>query len=181
MRIFLIGFMGSGKTTVGKPLAKALGLRFVDMDAHIVETQHKTIADLFETLGEAGFRALERDTLAELCAQDDLVVATGGGAPCFFDNMEAMNRAGTTIYLKVSPEGLAARLKYGRDKRPLLRGKSDEELLAYIRSSLAAREPFYAQARVTVDCDGYSDAQVVEKCRAAVEMGGKNGVELFNT
>ena len=173
MKIFLLGFMGSGKTTVGKPLAKALGLRFVDMDAHIVETQHKTIADLFETLGEAGFRALERQTLAELCAQDNLVVATGGGAPCFFDNLAAMNRAGTTLYLRVSPEGLAARLKHGRDKRPLLRGKSDEELLTYIRASLAAREPFYAQARIVVDCDGYSDAQVVEKCRAAVEMIGK--------
>jgi shikimate kinase len=169
MRIFLIGFMGSGKTTVGRPLAKALGLRFVDMDTQIVDRQRKTVAELFDALGEAGFRQLERETLAELGAQDDVVVATGGGAPCFFDNTTAMNRAGITVYLKVSPEGLAARLRRGRDKRPLLRGKSDAELLAYIRESLAARESFYAQARITVDCDGYTDAQVVEKCRRAIE------------
>lgn len=169
MRIFLIGFMGSGKTTVGRPLAKALGLRFVDMDHHITDSRHKTVGELFETLGEAGFRELERETLAELSAQDDLVVATGGGAPCFFDNMETMNRAGSTIYLQVSPEGLLARLKHGRDKRPLLRGKSDEELLRYIRETLAGREKFYRQARIAVDCDGYSDAQIVEKCRRAVE------------
>ena len=169
MRIFLIGFMGSGKTTVGRPLAKALGLRFVDMDHHITDSQHKTIAQLFEELGEEGFRQLERDTLAELSAQDNTVIATGGGAPCFFGNMDVMNRTGSTIYLKVSPEGLAARLKHGRDKRPLLRGKTDEELLEYIRRTLAEREKFYAQASITVDCDGYSDAQIVDKCRRVIE------------
>lgn len=169
MRIFLVGFMGSGKTTVGRPLAAALGLRFVDADAHLVEAQRKTVAELFETLGEAGFRALEREVLGELATRDGLVVATGGGAPCFGGNMAAMNRAGTTIYLRVSPEGLAARLKNGRERRPLLRGKSDTELLAYIRTTLAARAEYYEQARITVDCDGYSDRQIVELCRAAIE------------
>ena len=169
MRIFLIGFMGSGKTTVGRPLAKALGLRFVDMDHHITDTCHKTVGELFEALGEEGFRELERKTLAELSAQDGFVMATGGGAPCFFDNMEVMNRAGSTIYLKVSPEGLAARLRHGCDKRPLLRGRNDEELLEYIRTALAGREKFYTQARITVDCDGYSDTQIVDKCRRVIE------------
>jgi len=169
MRIFLIGFMGSGKTTVGRPLAKALGLSFVDMDHHLTDTQHKTVAQLFEELGENGFRQLERDNLAALSIQDNVVIASGGGAPCFFDNMDTMNRVGSTIYLKVSPEGLAARLKHGRDKRPLLRGKNDEELLEYIRTALASREKFYSQARITVDCDGYSDAQIVDKCRRVIE------------
>ena len=169
MRIFLIGFMGSGKTTVGRPLAKTLGLRFVDMDHHICDSRHKTVGELFEELGETGFRELERESLAELSKEDDIVVATGGGVPCFFDNMETMNRTGSTIYLQVSPEGLAARLKHGRDKRPLLRGKIDEELLEYIRTALAQREKFYREARIIVDCDGYSDAQIVEKCRLAVE------------
>jgi shikimate kinase len=169
MRIFLIGFMGSGKTTVGRPLAKALGLRFVDMDSHIVENQNKSISDIFEALGEEGFRTLERETLGKLSARDDLVIATGGGAPCFFDNMETMNRVGTTIYLNVSPEGLAERLRRGRDKRPLLRGKDDAELSAYIRRTLAERAPFYAQARITVDCNGFNDAQIVEKCRRVVK------------
>lgn len=161
--------MGSGKTTIGRPLAKALGFRFVDMDHHITDMQHKTVAELFESLGESGFRELERQTLRELAAQENTVIATGGGAPCFFDNMETMNQSGSTIYLKVSPAGLAARLKHGRDKRPLLRGKNDEELLAYIRESLEKRETFYTKARIIVDCDGYSDAQIVDKCRRAVE------------
>ena len=169
MRIFLIGFMGSGKTTVGKPLAKALGFRFVDMDHHITDTRHKTVAEIFEELGENGFRKLEQQTLQELSTQDNIVIATGGGAPCFFDNMEAMNRAGATIYLQVSPEGLATRLKHGRDKRPLLRGKNDRELLLYIKEKLVEREPFYKQARIIVDCDGYSDAQIVDKCRRVIE------------
>jgi len=169
MRIFLIGFMGSGKTTVGRPLAKALGLRFVDMDHHITDTQHKTVADLFDRLGEEGFRQLERQTLKKLGEQNNTVIATGGGAPCFYTNMEDMNRMGSTIYLKVSPEGLAARLKHGREKRPLLRGKTDEELLEFIRKALAEREKFYSQARIIIDCDGYSDVQIVEKCRQAIE------------
>ena len=165
----MTGFMGSGKTTVGRPLAKALGLRFIDMDHHITDTCHKTIPELFDSLGELGFRELERQTLAELSLQENVVIATGGGTPCFFENMETMNRAGSTIYLQVSPEGLAARLKHGRDKRPLLRGKTDEELLRYIRESLSRREQFYRRARIVVDCDGYSDTQITEKCRRAVE------------
>jgi len=169
MRIFLIGYMGSGKTTVGRPLAKALGLRFVDMDHHITDTHHKNIAQLFEELGEEGFRQLEQKTLQELSTQDNIVIATGGGAPCLFDNMDTMNRSGISIYLQVSPEGLAARLKHGCEKRPLLRGKSPEELLEYIRHTLSLREPYYRKARITVDCDGYSDAQVIEKCRRVVE------------
>ena len=169
MRIFLIGFMGSGKTTVGRPLAKALGLRFVDMDHHLTDARHKTIAQLFEELGEEGFRRLEQQTLHELADRDNLVIATGGGTPCFFDNIEAMNRTGTTIYLQVSPEGLAARLRHGRDKRPLLRDKSDGELLEYIRTTLSAREQFYRRACIAIDCDGYSDDRIVDKCRWAVE------------
>jgi shikimate kinase len=169
MRIFLIGFMGSGKTTVGRPLARALGLRFVDMDHYLADVQHKTIGEIFEAIGESGFRALERQTLAELSVAENTLVATGGGAPCFSDNIQTMNQAGTTIYLQLSPEGLAARLKHGRDKRPLLRGLNDEELLSYIRTTLAQREPFYQQARIIVDCDGYSDAQIVEKCKRAIE------------
>ncbi|MDR0954605.1 MAG: shikimate kinase [Rikenellaceae bacterium] len=174
MRIFLIGFMGSGKTTVGRPLAGALGLHFVDMDHYLAETQHKTIGEIFEAIGESGFRALERQTLAELSLAENTLVATGGGAPCFSDNIQTMNRAGTTIYLQLSPEGLAARLQHGRDKRPLLRGLNDEELLSYIRTTLAQREPFYGQARIIVDCDGYSDAQIVEKCKKAVEFMPRN-------
>jgi len=169
MRIFLTGYMGSGKTTVGRPLAKALGLRFIDMDHYLTDTRHKTIPELFEEFGESGFRNVEREILTELISLDEVVIATGGGAPCFFDNMDAMNRAGHTIYLQVSPEGLAARLKHGRDKRPLLRGKNDKELLDYIRTALSARETFYRQARIIVDCDGYSDQQITEKCRRVID------------
>ncbi|MCD8185495.1 MAG: shikimate kinase [Rikenellaceae bacterium] len=169
MIIFLIGYMGCGKTTVGKPLAKALGLSFVDMDHYLTDTCRKTIPQLFEDLGEEGFRKLEHQTLEQLSRQDNLLIATGGGAPCFFQNMETMNRRGITLYLQVSPEGLAARLRHGCEKRPLLRGKSPEELLTFIRHALSQREEFYRQAQVTVACDGYSDSQVVEICRRAIQ------------
>lgn len=170
MQIFLIGYMGCGKTTVGRPLAKALGLRFIDMDHFIADKYHCTIPELFEAKGEEGFRQIERDTLHELASTENTVISTGGGSPCFFDNIDRMNRSGTTIYLKVSPEGLVKRLAHGRDKRPLLRGKSDEELLEFIRDSLAKRDRYYGQARIIVDCDGYSDIQIVEKCQRAVSF-----------
>lgn len=169
MRIFLVGFMGCGKTTVGKPLAKALGFRFVDMDHYLTDKYHKTVSEIFEERGESGFRELERDTLLELSAEDQIVIATGGGAPCFFDNMDTMNRSGSAVYLQVFPEGLVKRLRYGRDRRPLIRGKSDEELLVYIEETLSKREVFYEKARIIVDCNGYSDAQIVDKCKRAIE------------
>ena len=159
------------------------------MDALIEEHCGKRVGEIFETFGEDGFRRMERDTLAEVISSyDDAVVATGGGTPCFFDNMEAMNRAGRTIYFQMSAEKLAVRLEHGRAKRPLLRDKSEDELVEYIRENIRKmidiaggtarrenirkREPFYSQARLVIGCDGVSDDYVVSHVVSYLEHCG---------
>lgn len=107
-----------------------------------------------------------------ISSYDDAVVATGGGTPCFFDNMEAMNRAGRTIYFQMSAEKLAVRLEHGRAKRPLLRDKSEDELVEYIRENIRKREPFYSQARLVIGCDGVSDDYVVSHVVSYLEHCG---------
>jgi len=164
MRIFLIGYMGSGKTTVGKLLAAKLGLRFTDMDAHIEEKSFKSVNQIFTEQGEQQFRLLEQQSLHELADFDNVVISTGGGAPCFFDNMEFMNEHGITIYLKLTPEELSERLDTSQaDKRPLLSGRKGEELLRFIRDGLEKREPSYLQARYTVT--GEIEHAVSQICR----------------
>ena len=168
MKIFLIGFMGSGKTTVGRMLAKELGYVFADTDNHITDLNHLSVHEIFVQKGEGCFREMERDAIREVSRAGDVVVATGGGAPCFFDNMDYMNGAGTTIYLKLTPRGLMKRLEHGRDKRPLLRGKSDAGMLEYIETVLARREQFYSRAAITVDCEGLSDNLTVETIKNTI-------------
>lgn len=176
MLIFLVGYMGCGKSTIGRALAARLGKPLLDMDALIEEHCGKRVGEIFETFGEDGFRRMERDTLAEVISSyDDAVVATGGGTPCFFDNMEAMNRAGRTIYFQMSAEKLAVRLEHGRAKRPLLRDKSEDELVEYIRENIRKREPFYSQARLVIGCDGVSDDYVVSHVVSYLEHCGADG------
>ncbi len=151
-RIILVGYMGSGKTTVGRQLAKALDVQFYDLDWYVEMRFHKRVAEIFAEKGEEGFRDLERRMLHEVAEFEDIVLSCGGGTPCFFDNMAYMNSLeGDTLYLKASPEVLAQHLKMGRTERPLIKGKSPEELEQYIRESLKQREPFYCQAKHTVD------------------------------
>lgn len=151
MRVFVIGFMGSGKSTLGKPIARALGCDFVDLDHYIEKSEGMTISEIFAQKGEAAFRALENHYLCQLSELDNVVVSTGGGTPCFNSNMELMNRMGQTVYLKQEPKTLANRLIYSKNKRPLIEGKTPEQLLEYIRTTLAVREQFYNQASVVVD------------------------------
>lgn len=152
--------MGCGKTTVGKRLASKLGLNFFDLDHFLEEKYTQSVAAQFEEVGEAGFRKRERDALREVCtSMDEILVSTGGGAPCFFDNMDVMRNSGVTIYLKMTPEALASRLSGARKSRPLLKDKSSEELVAYIKETLLYREPFYERSRIVVsalsiDVDG---------------------------
>lgn len=149
-KIFLIGFMGSGKTTVGKQLALLLHADFIDLDKLIEEKEQASISTIFERNGEQYFRERESFFLKSLAASGDVVIATGGGTPCFFDNMEWMNDNGVTIYLKATPKLLSDRLRKERDHRPLLRGRSDEEVLDFIHQKLSEREKFYATAQVVV-------------------------------
>ena len=150
-RIFLIGYMGSGKTTLGKLLADMLGYTFVDMDTHIEEKHFKTVSQIFAEMGEEKFRLLEQQCLHEVSMFENVVIATGGGAPCFFDNMDYMNRHGLTVYLKLSAEQLAIRLESSRaNKRPLLSNRKGAELQEFISEGLAKREGFYNNSHISV-------------------------------
>ena len=150
-RIFLIGFMGSGKSTLGAQLARRVDYKFIDMDHLIEETAEMSIPEIFNEHGEEVFRKWEHDILYELCRRENLVISTGGGAPCHSQLMDLMNTHGTTIYLKLSPEALKTRLSQSRAKRPLIMGKSEPELLDFIKSLLEKRELFYKLARHIVD------------------------------
>ncbi|HCE58847.1 MAG TPA: shikimate kinase [Prolixibacteraceae bacterium] len=150
MRIYLIGYMGCGKSTLGKRLAKHLNLQFVDMDHYIEMRNHKTVPQIFAEEGETEFRKKERKALEELADFSDIVIATGGGAPCFFDNIDLMNSTGTTIYMNIDPAILADRLLHSKTERPLIKGKSKEELMDFIDEMLKKRSPFYSQAKFEI-------------------------------
>lgn len=145
--------MGSGKSTVGKKLAKSLGLSFIDMDDYIEERNFKSIPKIFADEGEDGFRIREQKALHELSEFEDIVIATGGGAPCFFDNMEVIKKTGKSMYLSGSPRILADRLKKSKVERPLIKGKSFDELVAFIDVTLNKREHWYKQADVILEYD----------------------------
>ena len=173
-RVILIGYMGAGKTTVGRALAKELGLAFYDLDWYISSRMHKTIGQLFEERGEDGFRQIERNMLHEIAEFEDVVISCGGGTPCFFDNIDYMNRQGEVIYLKTDPETIYKHLKMSKNDRPLLRGKSQQQLLSFINEQLQARSPYYSKARHTLDItliDNYSKlatcvAQIVDMLKS---------------
>ncbi|GAB1416506.1 shikimate kinase [Paludibacter sp.] len=144
--------MGSGKSAMGRLLANKLGLTFIDLDAYIENKYRRTIANIFADEGEAVFREMEKNCLHEVSDFEDIVIATGGGAPCFFDNMEYMNGCGETIYLRLTPEHLAKRLSTSKaGVRPLLQNKTGDELLEHITGLLKAREPFYMQAKRIIE------------------------------
>ena len=168
-RIFLIGYMGSGKTTVGQLLATQLGYSFIDMDNHIEGKLFKSVSQIFAELGEDQFRLLEKQCLHEVAEFDQVVISTGGGVPCFFDNMKYMNKQGVTVYLKLSSADLAERLEQSHaNKRPLLANRKGEELLHFISEELVKREPFYSQAAFSVS--GEIESTVSQIC---VLTGGK--------
>ena len=150
-RIFLIGFMGSGKSTHGKKLARKIAYNYIDMDHLIEETAEMTIPAIFKEHGEEVFRKWEHDILLELCKRDRLVVSTGGGAPCHGEMMHIMNEQGTTVYIQLPPEALRDRLLHSPTERPLIKGKSETELLEFISILLAEREHYYTQAMHSIN------------------------------
>lgn len=162
MRIFLIGFMGCGKSTMGRALASALKLTFIDLDSFLEEKYFRTVPQIFADEGEEGFRRKERKVLEEVCAFDDVIVGTGGGAPCFFDNMELMNNSGFCVFLDIEISSLVNRLVHAKIERPLIKGKSPEELYGFIEGLLAKRRPFYEKARYIMKGTEITPAQVVD-------------------
>lgn len=150
-RIFIIGYMGAGKTTIGKALAKDIGLDFYDLDWYIEARMRKTVKQIFDERGEGGFRKIEYNMLHEAGEFENVVISCGGGTPCFFDNIDYMNQQGDTVYLKAAPDVLYGHLKMGKTVRPLLLNKTPDEVKAFIKEQLAQREPFYNKAKNTLD------------------------------
>ena len=156
--------MGCGKSSLGRKLAKAGGMEFMDMDSIIEQREGASISDIFHYQGEEYFRDAERALIEELgTAEGDMVISTGGGAPTWQNNMELMNSLGATIYLRRTAQQIASRLSpHGRQKRPKLRGLNDEELVAFMTTNMAEREPFYSKAKYCVDCAERSDAELID-------------------
>jgi len=174
IRVILIGYMGAGKTTIGKALAQELKIPFYDLDWYISSRMRKTVAQIFDERGEEGFRLIERNMLHEVAEFEDVIISCGGGTPCFFDNIDYMNQQGQVVYLKVEPEILCKHLKMSKNDRPLLRGKSEEELIDFIREQLQKREPFYTKARHMLDVtlmDNYEKINIsVRKLRELLNL-----------
>ena len=156
-RIVLVGYMGSGKTTMGKALSKETGMMFYDLDWYIENRMHTTVSKLFTERGEEAFRKIEYNMLHEVAEFEDVIISCGGGTPCFFDNMDYLNQQGDVVYLKASPDTLYKHLLMAKVERPLLKGKSPEELIAYITEHLKERAPFYEKARYTLDVNVLDD------------------------
>lgn len=157
-RVFLIGYMGVGKTTIGKLLSKELGVEFIDLDRYIENRYRKTIAQIFEQKGENGFRKIEHEMLREVATFQNVLISTGGGTPCFYDNMEMMNKQGITVYIKASVKELSARLLASKNVRPLIRDKTPQELKEFITQHLAERNVYYSQAKIV-----YENKQLVSR------------------
>jgi shikimate kinase len=149
--LFIIGFMGSGKSTAGRKLASLLDWSFIDLDKKIEEYTGKTIPELFSQYGEEYFRNVESEVLKSLKGQINIVISTGGGTPCHYDNMDYMLATGLTLYLKLTPGQLRNRLADSTQDRPLIKGLTSEGLLEYIEEKLAYREKWYNCAEVTVE------------------------------
>lgn len=143
--------MGAGKTTVGKALSKDLGMMFYDLDWYIENRMHMTVKEIFDERGEEGFRKIESNMLHEVAEFEDVIISCGGGTPCFFDNMDYMNRQGETIYLKATPDVLYKHLKMGRTVRPLLLNKTPDEVREFVGKQLAEREKYYNKAKHVLD------------------------------
>lgn len=149
--IFLIGFMGAGKSTLGKKLAKAIGYQFIDTDKEISNQEGNTITELFEAKGESYFRLKEKTFVDHLTGNENIVIATGGGLPIYNDLMSKLNEKGITLYLRVKPSTLLLRLKEGQKKRPLIANLNEEQLHAFIAEKLMERESTYLKAQLIVD------------------------------
>lgn len=164
MNIFLIGLPGSGKSTISKELSSSLGFNLIDTDDRIMEQEHATIEELFQSKGESYFRKCEQKLLHELVSQQNLIISTGGGLPCFFDNMEIINQHGISVFLNVPTDAIVERLwSHQNQNRPLLQGKTKDQLQEFLNTKLKERLPYYQKASITLTGRGIKTSDLVER------------------
>lgn len=163
MRIYLLGFMASGKTSIGKRVAKQLNYEFIDLDDYLEEKNGKSITGIFKEDGEDVFRKLEKEALHDTFKMENIVIAAGGGTPCFFDNIEQINKNGISLYLKRSVDFFVTKLLTSKTVRPLVLGKSKKELKKYIQKTLDYRKQFYEQATKVYKVKDLTKDEMAEK------------------
>jgi len=163
MRLFLVGYMCSGKTTLGKYLANKLSYAFVDLDEYIEESENMSVSDIFKEAGESTFRKIENKYLRDLCLMDNIVIATGGGTPCNNNNMSLINSSGVSVYIQTSPVVLIDRLLVMGKNRPIVAGKNLAELDEFVRSHLKGRERFYQKANISINGDVWDIEKIAKE------------------
>lgn len=171
MRVILVGFPGSGKSSVGKKLAAKLGCDFLDLDDAFEEKYHISIADFFAKYSEKAFRSCEREVLLDKLQLDNVVISSGGGTPCFADNMDTMKQFGIVVYIKMAEASLFDRLSHAKRPRPLVQNLTPEELQEFIATNLPKRETFYQQAHLTVKGESIDIEGLCEKVIAIRDLG----------
>ena len=164
MKIFLVGFMGSGKTYWGRQLSEKLKLPFFDLDEQIESNEEKSINQLFAEQGEEYFRLLEKDMLHIITeSHESFIMATGGGTPCYFNNIDYMNKTGTSVWINTPVDVLFERLVKEKANRPLLKDLADEQIKGFILKKYAGRKIYYEQAAISVEEEGKSIDKLVER------------------
>lgn len=170
MKVYLIGFMASGKSTIGLELAKTLNYEFIDLDSYIEQKYDTSIKQIFERQGEEHFRIIENEALREISSiEGNIIIAAGGGTSCFYDSIDYMNKIGLTIYLKVEVAELVARLIESKTDRPLLWGKTAQELNDYILRVLNERKKYYEKAKITIDAPNINVEQIAHTILASIK------------
>jgi len=170
MKIYLIGYMGSGKSTIGKLLSDQLKLDFIDLDKYIEHETGKSITEIFAQNGEAGFRVMEHDYLKKVVTKDNMVVSLGGGTPCFHNNIDLINKNGTSVYLDVDLDVLTKRLSKEKNDRPLIKNLNDTELKSFIERNLEKRETIYKQASIIIKVKTLDKDELVEKIKRKITI-----------
>ncbi len=162
-RIYIVGYMGAGKTTAARRLAQRLGWEVVDTDAMFEEKYKISVCDFFNKYDEPLYRKLESEVLKETENLEKVVVSTGGGTACYFDNIDWMNQHGLTVFLRISQKAVVDRLLHAKRKRPLAEGKSEKELTEFVNQHYTSRLPFYEQAKITVKAEDFDLDSLVKQ------------------
>lgn len=165
MRIFLIGYMGAGKSTIGRKLATKLGFEFIDLDDYFESQYRVSVPSFFEKYDEAAFRKIESELLFKVCKFNNVVISTGGGTPCFNQNMNTLLNSGLTIYMKMSVTSLYHRLKNAKRIRPIIKELKDPELSEFIQTQLAQRKEFYEKAHLIIKGEDFNIDSAIQEIK----------------